>query len=130
MNNIWYDSLKKPYIMPEAKVFSAVWSVLYFMIFASFLLVVFKNTSINKTYAFLVFFAQLLFNFLWVFCFFKLNNIKLSLFVSIALAILVFVNIVSFWQISRLASFLIMPYFVWCCFAIFLNYEIFALNCK
>ncbi len=128
MNNTWYQTLNKPDYTPQAKIFSIVWAILYTLIFISFMIVFFNDTKINKFYSYVTFFAQMFLNFFWVYCFFKLEKIKISFVVSIMLSLTVMLNIIAFWQISHLAAFLIMPYFIWCCFAMFLNYRILKLN--
>ena len=124
MNNTWYQTLNKPDYTPQAKIFSVIWSILYTLIFVSFMIVFFNETKVNKTFSYITFFSQIFFNFFWVYCFFKLEKVKLSFIVSIILAICVLMNIIAFYKISHLASFLIIPYFIWCVFAMFLNYKI------
>lgn len=123
----FYDNLKKPSFMPKGKIFVAVWSVLYSLMALSLFLVIMENDD-EIILAVASFCVQLLLNILWPFVFFKYKKTKLALFVAILLMISVAVMIAVFWDISKLAGLLQIPYFLWSCFAIYLNGNIVALN--
>jgi tryptophan-rich sensory protein len=75
-----------------------------------------------------IFIVQLFFNFLWSYLFFGLQSPQLGLAGITLLWILIVVNIIQFYRISRPAGLLLIPYILWVSFAAYLNYEIMILN--
>jgi hypothetical protein len=65
---------------------------------------------------------------LWAYTFFMLQNPAGALFVLIAILVVVALMITSASQISPVAGALLLPVFVWLCFALYLNYEFAFLN--
>jgi len=65
---------------------------------------------------------------LWPYTFFMLQNLTGALFVLIAMLVVVAVLISSASRISPVAAALLLPCFVWLCFALYLNYEFAFLN--
>ena len=128
MNYIWYKALKKSSLTPNAMIFKIVWPILYLLMFASLVLIFSKQTQINKIPAYIAFFIQLFLNIFWSYSFFYLKNVILSFVVLIALLFFIFVTIIFFNKISQIASFLLLPYFIWSIFALYLNYMIVKLN--
>lgn len=125
----FYNELKKPPFLPEGKVFKTVWAVLYFLMFVSFVLVIISGED-EKILGIAAFFVQLFFNILWPLVFFKYKNIKLALLVSILLMISAEVMVLIFFDISKWAGIIQIPYFLWTVFAIYLNCGIYFLNKK
>ena len=64
---------------------------------------------------------QLLFNLIWTTIFFKFKNIKLALLELILIIIFTFITIIQFYKISLTATLFLIPYFMWLCFALYLN---------
>lgn len=127
-NSLWFDSLNKPFFAPPSWIFSPMWTILYLMMFVALLLFVFKKTDISKTNGYLYFIIQLILNFIWSPIFFYMHNIAFALIVLLLLDIFVFLTIKKFFQVSRLAAWLLVPYFVWILFATYLNVGYFFLN--
>jgi tryptophan-rich sensory protein len=71
---------------------------------------------------------QLLLNGLWSIVFFGFNKIFVALVVIIALLILILLTIKWFKVVSTTAAYLLIPYFLWVCFATYLNYKLWELN--
>jgi len=71
---------------------------------------------------------QLLLNALWSITFFGLRNPFLALLVIIALLVMLALTIRWFYVVSKGAALLLVPYFLWVCFATALNYKIWELN--
>ena len=127
-NTICYSELNKPFLTPPAWVFPPVWIILYALIFAALIVYTIKCKRCNKLKGYVVFVLQMLFNLLWSPVFFALNNISLALGIVIILDILVFLNIYYFSKVSRTSGILLLPYFLWICFATYLNLMFLVLN--
>ncbi len=125
----FYNELKKPPFLPKSNVFKTVWAVLYILMFISFILVIISGED-EKILGIAAFFVQLFFNILWPLVFFKYKNIKLALLVSILLMISVEVMVMIFFDISKWAGIIQIPYFLWTIYAIYLNGGIYFLNKK
>ena len=127
--NPWFDTLSKPSWNPPAYLFAPVWTILYFLMGISlWLLWKNKSTLQSKNNAINLFAIQLFLNFWWSIIFFKFHSPLFALVNIILLLILIFFTIVSFSKISKLASWLLVPYIAWVSFATILNYSIWALN--
>lgn len=126
-NSAWYYNLLKPPFSPPDWVFSPVWSVLYFTIFISLLLYIFKPAK-NKKIGYIYFILQLILNLLWTPAFFYLQNIKLALIVIIFLDIFVIFTIKKFYFVSKLSGLILIPYLIWILFATYLNIGYLVLN--
>ena len=127
-NSLWFDSLNRPFLAPPSWIFSPMWTILYLMMFAALLVFVFKKTDIQKTNGYVYFALQLILNLIWSLIFFGLHNIALALIVLLLLDIFVFLTIKKFYLVSKLAGWLLVPYFVWILFATYLNVGYFVLN--
>jgi tryptophan-rich sensory protein len=71
---------------------------------------------------------QLLFNALWSIVFFGLREPFWALVVIFILIILILATIKWFKIVSRPAAYLLLPYLLWVCFAMVLNFNIWMLN--
>ncbi len=122
----WYINLTKPELQPPPVVFSIVWTVIYILIAVSLSLVS-TNSNVTKKVLFLYALTGVL-NVLWSYTFFYLQNPSGAVFVLIliiAAAVILFTNV---FRIDKTAAYLLVPYTVWICFALYLNYEIAFLN--
>ena len=126
-DNEFYKNLKKPNFTPPSSIFKLVWPVLYILMAISLFLILISSSSL-KTIAVLVFVFQLFLNILWSPVFFILGKIRLALLISILLTISVLFMMFIFYEISVLACFLQIPYFLWLCFATVLNWSFVKLN--
>ena len=126
-NNEFYQNLTKPVLNPPSSVFKIVWPVLYLLMFISLLLVI-KSESSLKTWAVWIFVIQLFLNICWSPVFFVLKQIRTALLISIILTMTVLFMIMIFYAISPIAGIIQIPYFLWLCFATFLNLEFIRLN--
>jgi len=124
----WYDSVK-PSITPPNFVFPIVWTILFFLIGLSFYYALssFKKTSEkpgfknDRNKIVLLFSINFVLNVSWSFFFFTLHNALFALIV-IALLILSILSLIYFnWKKTRVASYLLIPYLIWVCFATILN---------
>lgn len=124
----WYSALIQPPLKPPAWLFAPVWTVLYITMAVSLLLYARKYTIKSKAWGYVLFFTQLLVNLSWSPAFFGLKNIGLALALIILLDILVLLNILEFFKVSKSAGRCLIPYFIWILFATYLNLGIFILN--
>jgi len=76
----------------------------------------------------LIFWIHLILNGLWSMIFFGAHNIQLAFYNIILIWILILFLIIRFWKLSKPASLLLIPYFLWVSFASILNYSLLILN--
>lgn len=120
-----YQTINKPVLSPPKIVFPIVWSILYLMMGISLFLVLRKEpVKINK----IVFAIQLLLNVIWSFVFFKFKLFLLAFIIIICLVFAIVYNILIYYNVSKLSTYLLIPYLGWVIFASYLNFEIFLLN--
>ncbi|WP_431125330.1 TspO/MBR family protein [Flagellimonas flava] len=127
--NDWYVGLNKPSFNPPNWIFAPVWTTLYILMGVSAGIVWSKGFHhIWVKTALYHFGFQLLFNALWSIVFFGLKNPFWAFLVILVLLTLIALTIKWFRVVSKLASFLLVPYLLWVCFATLLNYKIWELN--
>ena len=125
----WYPRLKKPSFQPPPAVFGPVWTVLYTLMgIAAFLGRRRESADIRARRALSAFRAQLVLNGLWSFLFFGRRSPAAGLADIAALWAVLFVTVVRFFRVSRLAALLLIPYLLWTSFAAVLNFSIWKLN--
>lgn len=121
-----FEALNKPALSPPGWLFPVVWTVLYILMgIASYL--VLTSGKPNDT-ALIVYGIQLVFNFFWPILFFNLELYLLSFFWLVLLWLLILKTTLSFYQISKPAGYLMLPYLLWVTFAGYLNFFIYLLN--
>lgn len=122
----WYSKLKKPRFNPPNWVFGPVWTLLYILMGVSFYLALISGKGTLS--AIIVFSIQLFLNILWSALFFGIKKPFLALAEIILLWFAIVINIVIFYGLSQIASYLLIPYFLWASFATILNFSIWKLN--
>lgn len=125
----WYAGLHKPFFTPPNALFGPVWTILYFLQGVSFYLIWkgrIKTRQIRL--GLLFFFIQLLLNALWSILFFGFHAVGLAILDIIGLWIFIFLVILSFAKVSKVASWILVPYLVWVTYAGLLTIGIFLLN--
>lgn len=125
----WYASLNKPFFSPPNWVFGPTWTILYFLMGVAFYLIWkdgfdTEERKVVRKY----FIIQLVLNFLWSPIFFGLTSPQLGLFIILPMLYFIFLTINSMKKISKVAAYLLIPYFLWVSFATILNAAIFYLN--
>lgn len=123
----WYPQLIKPYGTPPDIVFPVVWTILY-VLMALALTIVWAGKSPSKTKALIFFFVQLFLNFTWSWLFFYQQSPGYALFDIALLLLFIGLTVHAFWQQSRLAGYLLLPYLAWVSYAAYLNFSIWMLN--
>ncbi len=127
--NEWYVTLNKPSFTPPNWLFGPVWTLLYIMMGVSAGIVWSKGFYHKWVKTALYHFGfQLLFNALWSVVFFGFQNPFWALLVILVLMMLILGTIRWFNIVSKTAAYLLIPYFLWVCFASLLNYRIWMLN--
>lgn len=116
----WYPLLVKPYGTPPDYIFPIAWSILYFLMAVSLTLLWVSKTT-GKKGAYIYFFLQLFFNFIWSWLFFYLENPLLGLIDITILWVFILLTINSFWIHTKAGSALLIPYLVWVSYAFYLN---------
>lgn len=127
-NMEWYQTLNKSLLTPPDWVFSVVWPILYIMIGLS-LYVFIKASSRKKRFWPLFFFVlQLGLNLVWSPIFFGAMMITSAYIVILLMIVFTVLTIAFFRLYSKMSALLLVPYFLWLCFAAYLNYMIMVLN--
>lgn len=124
----WYLSLHKSALTPPGFVFGVVWPMIYVMIAVVGWKLWQKSSEVKFNKDKVLYILQLVINFSWTPLFFYFHLISISMAVIIVLLILVGMLVLSLLKKSKLCAFLLMPYFLWLCFALYLNYFIFINN--
>jgi len=122
----WYSQLIQPSFNPPDWIFAPVWTTLYLMMtVAIWFFWHSKNRNMNTVY---IYFIHLIFNTTWSIVFFVFHNIFLALIILIILIVLIIILIVRFKRVNLLSYYLMIPYLLWCCFALILNTSLLILN--
>lgn len=119
----WYQDIEKTPLTPPDSVFPVVWSILYMMMAGAFYLVL--KSSEHKEYkiANTFFLSQLLLQIIWCFLFFYNGFIGLAFGIILLLDFFVWKTMLLFRKINQTAYYLLLPYFIWICFASVLNFS-------
>ena len=124
-----YKEINSPPLAPPGAAFPIVWTVLFTLMGISLYRVrMAKESQVDKEKGYRVFALQLIFNFLWSIVFFNLRAYTFSAIWLVALIILIVANIIYFYKVDKWASYLLIPYLLWCVFALSLNIVIAILN--
>ena len=122
----WYSQLIKSNYNPPDWIFAPVWTTLYLMMtLAIWFFWHSKNRNLNTIY---LYFIHILFNTTWSIVFFGLHQILLALFVLIGLILMIIILMLRFKRVNIVSYYLMIPYLLWCCFALFLNFNLLILN--
>ena len=122
----WYSELIKSNYNPPDWIFAPVWTTLYLMMtLAIWFFWHSKNRNLSTVY---LYFIHILFNTTWSIVFFGLHQILLALFVLIGLILMIIILMLRFKRVNIVSYYLMIPYLLWCCFALFLNFNLLILN--
>ena len=122
----WYSQLAKSNYNPPDWVFAPVWTTLYLMMtLAIWFYWHSKKSEMNTIY---IYFIHIVFNTTWSIVFFGMHQILLALIVLMILIILIIILILKFKPVNYISTFLMIPYLLWCCYALFLNFNLYILN--
>lgn len=130
----WYAEAEKTLWNPPNDMFGPVWGVLYTLMAISAWLVWRAPVGNERTTALGLFAGQLAMNAAWTPLFFVLYEFAggISLWIALAWIVLldfiVLATVIKFWPVHKLASVLLIPYWVWLLFATALNASIAVMN--
>ena len=128
-NNNYINSLKQSNLTPNKNVFKIVWPILYTLMIYSYIKIYYSNTSKdNKQKALIIMLIQLFLNILWIYVFYNQKNIKGGLIILILLLLCIIFMIYQYQKVNETAAFIQLPYLIWVCFALYLNYYIYINN--
>lgn len=123
----WYAGLIKPPLQPPNSWFGPVWSVLYVLIAASWVVAYRARPDRLEAVAY-PYLTQVILNGLWSVMFFGMKLPLAGLVTIILLLASIAWTMLAFRKSSRLATWLLVPYLAWVSFATYLNAGIVALN--
>jgi tryptophan-rich sensory protein len=126
--NSWYAALQKPSFQPPAWMFGVVWTMLYTLLGLALALILQEPPSSQRRDALWLFGGQLALNFAWSPVFFGMHMIDVALLVLIVMLIMALTAARYFRRIRPVAGWLMLPYLLWLCMAVALNYETGMLN--
>jgi translocator protein len=123
----WYNHLKKPSFNPPKNIFGIVWSCLYILM----------GLSVCKAYenhasflSMIIFIGQYWLTLSWGPIFFGRQSLIGGQIITSLLIPMIVATMYMFYQVSFVASFLLLPYLCWSIFAWLLAYRLAALNLK
>ena len=122
----WYSTLIKSSLNPPDWVFAPVWTILYLMMtIAVWNFWHCKNRDMNTVY---IYFIHIIVNTTWSIIFFVFHNIFLALINLIIIILFIMFLMMRFKKISNLSFILMIPYLLWCAYALILNSSLLILN--
>ena len=120
-NKRWYNSLNRSSLSPPDFVFGIVWPILYAMMAISLYLTINNKKCVGFCRPLPFFIIQLALNLSWTTIFFKMRMKNLAF---LTILIIIFFTLITFKElqkISKKASYFLIPYILWLCFAGYLN---------
>lgn len=124
-DNIDYNSLLLPPFAPPKILFPIVWSILYFLLGISYYIYR-KNLNDKKTIV--IYYVQLIMNFLWSILFFSLKWRFISILWIVFIDFFLIYLIKLFFLQKKISAYINIPYLCWCFFATYLTIGIYFLN--
>ncbi|MGH7217883.1 MAG: TspO/MBR family protein, partial [Candidatus Microsaccharimonas sp.] len=105
-----------------------VWTSLYIAMGIALAIIILKSTAQSKKWAYIWFGAQLALNTIWSLVFFGLHAPWAGAAIILALITAIILTMREFKKISVAATWLLVPYLAWVCFATYLTFGIAILN--
>lgn len=124
----FYQQLSKPAWAPPAQVFGPVWSVLYVLMALAAWIVVRAWGWPRARPAIALYIAQLAFNGLWTWLFFRWRLGALAFVEILVLWTLLLLTVRTFFRVRLLTGVLMLPYLAWVTFAAALTYAVWRRN--
>ena len=122
----WYAGLSKPPWTPPNWLFGPVWTALYIMMAVAAWLVWKRTTLVSLPMA--LFLIQLLLNVAWSGLFFRMKSPGAGFADIVLLWLAIAATLMSFWPVSSVAGWLLVPYLLWVSYASALNFSIWRRN--
>jgi len=127
-SNPWFAALVKPAAMPPGWLFPLAWTLLYVLLGLALALILHARGARGRVLAVGLFVLQLLLNYAWSPLFFALHEVRAALIVIVAMLVTAAAATMLFARIRKAAALLMLPYLAWLLFALWLNFQIMALN--
>ena len=121
----WYSQIILPSFNPPSWVFGPVWTTLYILMSIAIWRIWIKyydNKILN------LYFFHLFFNMIWSIIFFGFHQIGLALLDLFIILIFIVLLMKIYYSKDKISFSLMVPYFLWSCYAFVLNFNIFILN--
>lgn len=128
MDNGWYAGLEKPSFQPPSWMFGVIWAGLYALMGLALATIWNEPASAGRNDAMRLFFVQLALNYAWSPVFFGGRMIEIGLVLLAAILIAALFTAKAFKRLRPVAGWLLLPYLLWLCLAVALNYETGRLN--
>ncbi len=122
-----YERLVSPPLAPPGWVFPVVWTALYILMGIAAGIVI-KSGDTDSGKALTAYYLQLGLNVLWPLLFFRFEWISVAAVWLLLLTAAVYVTWRRFREINTVAGWLLVPYLLWCLFALYLNIGFAVLN--
>ena len=130
----WYADAAKASWNPPNGIFGPVWTILYTAMSVAAWLVWRQRHRPAARPALAAYVAQLVLNAIWTPVFFGLYPfigapaLWIALVIILALDVAVLITMLRFWRVSRVAAWILVPYWAWVLFATTLNAALAVLN--
>lgn len=125
----WFLYAKKPWFAPPLDLSVAILILLYILIgTASFKIWRRRKNIKNYKAVICLYFSQLFLHATWRVLYFNERDFTISLTLMAAVLCVVFINLILFYRISKLAGILLFPFFIWLIYISLVTYQIFQLN--
>jgi tryptophan-rich sensory protein len=124
----FYAALSRPTWAPPASVFGPVWTLLYTLMAVAAWLIWKEKGFSGARVALGLFGVQLVLNALWSWLFFSWKRGLFAEIDVVALAALIALTIIAFWQVRPVAGALLLPYLLWVSYATALTFALVRRN--
>ena len=122
-----FDQFVKPPFAPPGWLFPIAWTILYILM-GLFSVRILNSDNESKRFILMIYIVQLVLNFFWTILFFSFQLRWFAFGELICLWLLIGMLIVMTMKFDKLTACLLVPYFLWCSFAMYLNAGIAVLN--
>ncbi len=124
----WYAALAKPGWVPPVGWFGPIWIVLYVLMGTAAYMVSRERYHRAHRTAISAYVLQLVLNGFWAPLFFGMRSIGAGLFDIVALALALGWTVREFARVRAGAALLMLPYLIWVCVAVAMNWSLWKLN--
>lgn len=126
--NLWFDVLEKPWFMPPGWVFPVAWTTLYTLLGLAVAMILNARGAPRRGLAVGLFVLTFAINLIWSPIFFGMHLMTVGLWVLAAMFATAIPVAFLFGDIRKAAGWMVVPYLLWLCVAMALNYDIRRLN--
>ena len=127
----WYDGLVKPIYSQPAWLFSPLWMASFVLMGIILSLILLSGSDVRHRdilFGLNLFGFQIMFMLVWAFAFFALHHLFISFICIIAVWATLLCAIIQAFRFSIRVGLLFIPYFIWVCYLVYLNYGLMVLN--